>query len=86
MLTTFKVLPKDLEVNLEKLREDIQKVLSPKVRVYKMNEEPIAFGLVALIVHLIIPEDSPDIMEAVEKKINSISGVGEIEVTGMTRL
>jgi len=49
-----------------------------------MSREDIAFGLVAIhIVKLV--EDAEGTLDAVEKQLRAIKGVGEVEVTGITR-
>ncbi|MCD6482654.1 MAG: elongation factor 1-beta, partial [Candidatus Aenigmarchaeota archaeon] len=48
-------------------------------------KQPIAFGLVALIVEKVIADDEGEI-EKVENALKSIEGVSSIEVTNLTRL
>ncbi|MEM2902572.1 MAG: elongation factor 1-beta [Candidatus Bathyarchaeia archaeon] len=86
MLTSIKILPSDVEVNLEELKENVKKALPPTVKLFKVAEEPIAFGLTALIAHIITPEDESDIIERVESLLRSIRDVGEVQIVNMTRL
>ena len=44
----------------------------------RLEEEPVAFGLVALKFTKIIP-DGPGDLEELEKRLNSIEGVGSVE-------
>ena len=44
----------------------------------RLEEEPVAFGLVALKFTKIIP-DGPGNLEALEKKLSDIEGVGSVE-------
>jgi translation elongation factor aEF-1 beta len=76
----FKVMPKSIDVNLDVLEAEIKKAINPN----RMHREPIAFGLVALHVTLLIKDESGT-LENVEKKLRAIENVGEVEVTGMTR-
>ncbi len=86
MLASIKILPEEANINLTNLTEKIENSLPTDVRMYKTEEEPIAFGLVSLIIHLIIPEDNPQIMEQVEESLKLNKGISEIQVIGMTRL
>jgi elongation factor 1-beta len=86
MLTSIKILPSDVEVDLEKLRENVRRVLPPTVKLFKVAEEPIAFGLTALIAHIITSEDESDIIERVEALLKSLKDVGEVQIINMTRL
>ena len=86
MLASIKILPSNAEANLEDLRIKIEKALPAEIKIYKTAEEPIAFGLTALITHLIVPETESDIMAKVENLLKSVEEVGEIQVINMTRL
>jgi elongation factor 1-beta len=71
----FKIYPKSIETDLEKLRDDIGKALPNGTRISKSSIEPIAFGLSALIVDIVMPEE-----EAISDKIEEIVGSnGDIE-------
>jgi elongation factor 1-beta len=80
VIVTFKVMPKTVEVDLNKLEEKINFLIEPE----KISREPIAFGLVALNVTKLIPDAGGE-LEKIENKLKSIPEVGEIEVTEITR-
>lgn len=80
VIVGLKVLPKTVEVNLDELEEKIKKAINPQ----RISREPIAFGLVALLVTTIIPDAGGE-MENIEKKLRDIEEVGEVEVTGVSR-
>lgn len=80
VIVGFKVMPKDVNIDLDKLEHDIRAEISPE----RIQRQPIAFGLVALLVTKIIPDEAGK-LEETENKIRSIENVGEVEVTGMTR-
>ena len=50
----------------------------------RLEEEPVAFGLKALKFTKIIP-DGPGNLEELEKKLNSVDGVGSVENLVTTR-
>lgn len=80
VIVGFKILPKTVEIDLDKLEESIVKAVQPE----KISREPIAFGLVAIHIVKIVP-DAGGAVEVVENKLKAIEDVGEIEVTGLTR-
>lgn len=79
VVITFKIMPEDSDVDLGKLKEEIEKII--KIQDYKI--EPLAFGLKVLKV-LIVSEDSGT--EEIEKILKSVKGVGEVEVESSTLL
>ncbi len=80
VIVGLKVLPKTVEVDLDKLEEKIKTAINPE----RIQREPIAFGLVAIRVVKVIP-DAEGELENLEKKLKTIEEVGEVEVTGITR-
>jgi len=86
ILASIKILPSDAQIDLVKLKTDIQQVVPENVKVQKFQEEPIAFGLVALIAHVTMPEKEEGVMSRLEEVLTSVTGVGEIQVIGMTRI
>ncbi|MEM5766598.1 MAG: elongation factor 1-beta [Candidatus Aenigmatarchaeota archaeon] len=80
VIVGLKVFPKTLDVNLDDLEKKIEEVISPE----KIQREPIAFGLVAINVVKLVP-DSEGQIDGLERKLKAIEGVGEVEITGITR-
>jgi elongation factor 1-beta len=79
-------MPEDLDVDLEKLKSEIKsKVESFESGVFnEAKEEPIAFGLKALIVTMALSEDEES--DAVENAIKEIEGVSSIELIDYRRV
>ena len=78
VLVTLKIFPSDVNVNLESLKKGIIKSLPEYASVYRFEEEPVAFGLIIIIAHILIPEDNKGGMAEVEfslKKIRQISNL-----------
>jgi elongation factor 1-beta len=80
VLVAFKVMPKTIEVDLDALEKNIKNAVSPD----QLQRKPIAFGIVAFVVVKIIPDASGE-LENLENKLKAIEGVGEVEVTEITR-
>jgi elongation factor 1-beta len=65
--------------------DNLEKNLKESIKPYKMERKPIAFGLSALIVTVIM-EEAPGGTDDLEEKIKSIDGVGEVSVESVSRL
>ena len=80
VIVGLKILPKTIEVDLDKLEEEIKRAISPE----KMEREPIAFGLVAILVKKLVPDEAGRVDE-LERKLKAIEDVGEVEVVSISR-
>lgn len=86
VVISYKIFPTGLEVDFEELKKQIEKALPPQAKVYAdYQTEPVAFGLNALITHIQIPEDESGILEEVEKKLESIPTVSQIQTLMVRR-
>ena len=81
----FKIMPEGLETNLEKLKKELKiKTESFESGIFnEAKEEPIAFGLKALIVTIALSEDEES--DAVEKAFSEIEGVSSVELIDYRR-
>lgn len=79
VLVSMKIFPTDITVDLNQLKQQIEKSLPKDASVRKFAEEPIAFGLSALIAHILMPEDKSGELEKIEDTIRKIEGVSSIE-------
>jgi len=86
VLVSFRVLPSDVSVDLNVLKGKIEDGLPKFASVHKFVEEPIAFGLTALIVHIIMPEERSGGVDEVEKSLLKIEEVNEIESLMVRRI
>jgi len=85
VVASIKIFPEDIIVGVDQIKEEIEKSLPKDVQVYKFVEEPIAFGLVALIAHIILPESEGQ-LDKVENILREVKGVGQIEVILVRRI
>jgi len=79
-MVTFRVMPDGTETNLEKIKEKLFNLGSKKVEI-----EPLAFGLNAVIAYFIVP-DAEGGAEDLEKSVKGIEGVSEAEITEVNRM
>lgn len=76
----MKIMPDDM-AQFDKLRKDVTETLKP----YKMEEQPVAFGIVALSLTFVVEDGvgGSDLLEAKAAKIANVSGV---EIVSVDRL
>ena len=68
------------------LKDNVRKALEGKASIYKYEEEPVAFGLVALIAHVLVPENAQGRMDEVEELLKRTDGVSEVQVMVSRRI
>ncbi|KZX10068.1 elongation factor 1-beta [Methanobrevibacter filiformis] len=85
VVATVKIMPDDVDVDLEKVKAEIEKSLPEGTELHKIEDEPIAFGLVALKVMFVVTDGEGGTEEA-EQKLAGIDGVKTVEVLDVRRL
>lgn len=85
IVLSLKIFPADIDINLETLKEKIKNSLPSYASVYKFEEEPIAFSLVALIAHIVFPENQAGGLDEVEASIKNVSEVSDIQTIMIRR-
>lgn len=82
----FKIMPEGLETDLEELKSNIKKTIETfDSGVFNdVREEPIAFGLKALILTIALSEDEES--DKVENALSKIEGVSSIELIDYRRV
>ena len=84
VIAQIKIFPTETTVDLGELRKKVEAGLPPGTTVARFDEEPIAFGLVALIARVAMPEQEGQ-MDKVEEALKSVENVGEIQVVNVWR-
>jgi len=74
---SLKIMPESPDTDLERVKEEISK----KVEVKDSKIEPLAFGLKALKILIIVPDEG---MKNIENEIKSINGISEVEIESST--
>ena len=84
LLVRVKIMPKEAEIKPPQILESI-KTNNSSIVVRSSKEDPIAFGLVALVADF-VTDDKSGAMEEIENAIRSSDLVGEFEVLGASRI
>jgi elongation factor 1-beta len=75
----YKVMPDGPDIDLEVLKKKISEAIPENAKLNKIEEKPIAFGLKALEVQIIL-DDREGGAEKVEHALNQIENVQSVEV------
>ncbi|MEM3730211.1 MAG: elongation factor 1-beta [Candidatus Bathyarchaeia archaeon] len=86
VVISYKIFPVDITVDFEDLKRKIESCLPEFASVYGYGEEPIAFGLKALIAHIKFPEDKTGILDELERKFEGISEISQVQTVMVRRI
>ena len=85
VIIDMKIMPSSPEINLEKLRDEIDHIITKYGgKLHKHEMQPIAFGLKALLLILTVDEAKGS-TDALEEQISHVKGVESVQVTGVSR-
>ena len=85
IVISFKIFPTGVEVDLDELKKQIEGILPKSTSVYGYQSEPVAFGLNALIAHIIMPENETGLLDRIEESLNKIPSVSQIQTIMVRR-
>ncbi len=85
VVAIVRVMPVSPETDREKLKTEIGGKIPENMKIHKIEEEPIAFGLVALNVFVLLNDAEGGVEEIVDN-IKGVEGVSEVDVTDVRRL
>jgi len=78
---TIRVMPDDASLDMGKLKDNVVSALPDYAKLVGTEEKPIAFGLKALLIKIVMPDQSPD--ELIEK-ISTIEHVENAEIQDLS--
>lgn len=85
VVATIKLMPESPDVDLEKMKEDVKASIPEGTEFHKIEEEPIAFGLVALNVIVVVGDEEGG-TEKAEENLSKVEGVSNVKVTNVGRM
>ncbi|MBS7620758.1 elongation factor 1-beta [Candidatus Bathyarchaeota archaeon] len=86
VVISYKIFPIDITVNFEDLKKKIEASLPEFATIFGYGEEPIAFGLNALICAIKIPEDKTGVLEELERRFEQISEISQVQTIMVRRI
>jgi translation elongation factor aEF-1 beta len=85
VIVTYKVFPEDIMKSFDGMKKQIEKVLPEFATLEGYGEEPVAFGLVALLVQVRFPEDKTGIVDEFETALGKIEHVSQAQTLMVRR-
>jgi len=85
VVATIKLMPESPEMDVEKVKAEIKSSIPENTELHSIEEEPIAFGLVALNV-MVVVDDAEGGTEQIEENLSNIEDIASIEVVDVRRL
>jgi elongation factor 1-beta len=85
VVVTLKIMPEDVDVDLENLLERIKTSIPDGTDVRATEVVPVAFGLKALRMN-VAREESMGGTDDIEEAIGSLEGVAQVEVEMVSRM
>ncbi|MCX8174302.1 MAG: elongation factor 1-beta [Thermoplasmata archaeon] len=79
----YRVLPQDVETNIEKIMEEVKSVMPKDVTLRGMQVKDVAFGLKEVLVAVLMKDEGGK-SDEIEKLLGSIPGVGSVDVLDLT--
>ena len=81
----IKVMPESPEIDLDELQERLEDALPEGAKINGFERDDVAFGLVALLPTVIVPDDAGG-TEAVEEGFIEVEGVESVSVENVGRI
>ncbi|ADD08701.1 elongation factor 1-beta [Candidatus Aciduliprofundum boonei] len=83
VLVTYKIMPEGVDVDFEKMKEEVKKKVGTLGKIAEFDLQPIAFGLKALVVKVIV-KDEGGIADKIEEEFNKIENVQGVVIEEVT--
>jgi elongation factor 1-beta len=85
VVATIKLMPDSPDIDIAEIKAEVEKSIPGEAELHKIEEEPIAFGLIAINV-MVVVGDIEGGTEKVEEALSKIENVGSVEVVDVRRL
>ncbi len=85
VVVTYKIFPTDIIENFDNMKKNIESALSDSSSIHGYGEDPVAYGLKALLVQVKFPEDKTGLLDDFEKKLESMEGISQIQTLMVRR-
>jgi elongation factor 1-beta len=81
----LKILPKDTTTEHQKIVDSVAALIPKPARIRAQKVEPIAFGLSAVIIDVVAPEEE-GVIDKIEEVVSGAPLVGQYELMGVSRM
>jgi elongation factor 1-beta len=81
----LKIMPQSPEIDLDELQDRLEEALPEGARIKGFERDDVAFGLIALLPTVIVPDDAGG-TEAVEESFSGVDGVESVAVEEVGRI
>ena len=81
----LKVLPQDTTTEHQRIIDSVAGALPGQAKIRSQRIEPIAFGLSAIIIDVVAPEEE-GVIEKIEAAVSAAPLVGQSELMGVSRM
>jgi elongation factor 1-beta len=81
----LKLLPQDTTTEHQKIVDSVSSVLPKPAQIRGQKVEPIAFGLSAIILDIVAPEEE-GVIDKIEEVVSKAPLVGQYELIGVSRM
>ena len=81
----IKVMPQSPEIDLDELQGKLEEALPEGAKIQGFERDDVAFGLVALLPTVVVPDDAGG-TEAVEEAFITVEGVESVSVENVGRV
>ena len=85
VIVTYKIFPEDIVKNFDSLKKLLEEKVPQDSSVSGYGEEPVAYGLVALLVQVRFPEDQSGLVDEFETELGKIPGVSQVQTMDVRR-
>ncbi|BCU68528.1 hypothetical protein HS7_19650 [Sulfolobales archaeon HS-7] len=86
VLVTIRIAPESDKVDLDDVLNEIRGKLPKEYSIVSSEKQPIAFGIEALVVNVVMPENTEGGTDVLEELLMGVQGVGGVEVENVSRL
>ena len=83
LAANLRIMPDGVDADLNEIKEKLGAIVEKYGEVHSAEEKPIAFGLKALEVTVLL-NDKKGGTDEIQAEVSKLSGVSEVDVTGMT--
>ncbi len=85
VIVTYKIFPEDIVENFDPIKTQIQNKLPKTAEISGYGQEPVAFGLIALLVQIRFPEEESGLVDQLEQTLATITGISQVETMMVRR-